>query len=581
MAEKGIGAFSSIDFEVAVRNYERCSDVSPAGSSRFGWCLQMGLGIPIDFTIAAEFLKKSADSDDADGANSFGCCLEQGRGVDANIDLAIRYYRKAASQFHPDGIYNFGRCLEYGKGIDQNLHRVVKCYRLSAELNNAAAQNSFGIFLERGIGVQKNLLLAAQHYQRAAHQGHPDGANNFGFCLEHGRGVEQNIELATEYYKFAADCGHSEAKLNHNRCLRLLDRWEPPDLSSEIVSHPPSLDRLFNLFSGLIENPEPLDDDNVRLLNSFERLRTPTEISIISDSSVIKWISDEIGIGDSSVVKLSLDSKSQLIAVKTSLNPRFAELIRREAVILKTVKHPLIVELVGDISDTPDHNSVIVTEFAGNGSLANHLSSAKCPLSDSNKIARIIVGIALAMRFLHSRGFVHCDLKPENILLDWNWNVRIADFGQSISLNNPEISSLIHPNVSEGMLFADSHYLAPECYENRYSQMSDVFSFGLILYELLTGQPVFSKELAQIQIACMVAVKHELPDIPNFVFPSARELITECWSEEPGDRPFFDEIVDRLKEMKFKVMPNVNSSKLATFVKEIERLESQNPVVPQ
>jgi serine/threonine protein kinase len=76
----------------------------------------------------------------------------------------------------------------------------------------------------------------------------------------------------------------------------------------------------------------------------------PTAIPIISDSSAMKWIPDQIGIGDSSVVKFSLDSKSRLTAVKTSSNPKLAELIRREAVILKTMKHPLIVEFLGDIS---------------------------------------------------------------------------------------------------------------------------------------------------------------------------------------------------------------------------------------
>jgi serine/threonine protein kinase len=135
----------------------------------------------------------------------------------------------------------------------------------------------------------------------------------------------------------------------------------------------------------------------------------------------------------------------------------------------------------------------------------------KYHLIHANKIARIIVGIALAMRFLHSRYFIHCDLKPDNILLDWNWNVRIADFGRSISLTNPEIPSLIHPKAEDGVPFIDSHYFAPECYDKRCSQMSDVFSFGLILYELLTGQPVFSKELTLTEIACMMAVKHDHP----------------------------------------------------------------------
>jgi serine/threonine protein kinase len=222
-----------------------------------------------------------------------------------------------------------------------------------------------------------------------------------------------------------------------------------------------------------------------------------------------------------------------------------------------------------------------VTEFAGNGSLANYLLSAEYPLSGANRIARIIVGIALAMRFLHSRYFIHYDLKPDNILLDWDWNVRIVDFGQSISLTNPEIPWLPHPNVNDNGLFIDSYYVAPECYDNHYSQMSDVFSFGLILYELLTGQPVFAKELTPEEIAFKVAVKHALPDIPEFVFPSARELITDCWAEEPGDRPCFEDIVDRLKEMKFKVMRKVNSWKISEFVKEIEEWESHNLVVPQ
>jgi hypothetical protein len=131
------------------------------------------------------------------------------------------------------------------------------------------------------------------------------------------------------------------------------------------------------------------------------------------------------------------------------------------------------------------------------------------------------------------------------------------------------------------MPFFDSYYLTPECCDNSCSQMSDVFSFGLIVYDLLTGQPIFSKELKPIQIVFMVAVKHELPDIPKFVLPSSRDLITDCWAEESGDRPSFDDIVDRLKEIKFKVMPNVNSSKISVFVTEIERWEARNKGIPQ
>jgi serine/threonine protein kinase len=293
---------------------------------------------------------------------------------------------------------------------------------------------------------------------------------------------------------------------------------------------------------------------------------------------VIEWIPDELGRGDSSAVTLSSNSKGESIAVKTALNPDSAELIRRETAILKTLKHPLILELRDNISDSK-HNSMLITEFAGNGSLADLLPPVEFPLSGANRITKVIVGITLAMQFVHSRGIVHCDLKPENILLDWDWKVRIADFGQSIAPNNPDIPSLIHRNTPEGFPSIDSHYLAPECYENRYLPASDVFSFGLILYELLTGQSAFPKDLTLFEMTYKVAAKDERPEIPEFVLPSAQKLITDCWATEPGDRPWFDEIVDRLDEMKFKVFQNVNSTKLSVFVKTIKEWEKDDSLV--
>jgi hypothetical protein len=109
---------------------------------------------------------------------------------------------------------------------------------------------------------------------------------------------------------------------------------------------------LFDIVDGFFEHPEPLDDDRRRLLSSFQRLTSRTEIPIISDASEIEWISNEIGNGDSSSVKLSFDSKrkpkstseSHFRAVKTSHNPKYANSIRREASIHNTLKHPLILQ---------------------------------------------------------------------------------------------------------------------------------------------------------------------------------------------------------------------------------------------
>jgi serine/threonine protein kinase len=122
---------------------------------------------------------------------------------------------------------------------------------------------------------------------------------------------------------------------------------------------------------------------------SVSQFLSPIVISNGNSESNCEW--------GSIVVKLSFDSKSRLMGVKTSLKPQFAELIRREVIILKTVKYPLIVELLPKISHAYDHNSAITTQFAGNGLLTNHLSSAECPLSSTNRITRIIIGIGLMM----------------------------------------------------------------------------------------------------------------------------------------------------------------------------------------
>jgi serine/threonine protein kinase len=277
----------------------------------------------------------------------------------------------------------------------------------------------------------------------------------------------------------------------------------------------------------------------------------------ISTSSDADFVTDAIQTGPSSVVKFALDLKPNLIAVKTALHPDFAERIRREIAILKELKHPLIVEL-------RDHNSAVVTGFVGNESLASHFTAER-RLQGANRITRIIVGIALGMRFVHSRNIIHRNLTPDNILLDWDWNVRIADFGSSAWSNKREF-----PTASN-----NGPYLAPEGYDRTFLFAGDVFAFGLIAYELLAGQPAFAKTLSPRQIQFIVCVECGRPEIPDFLPESVRVLIAHCWAHEPGDRPTFDEIVDRLKEMEFKLTANVNSAKLKKFVQGIEEWEQR------
>jgi serine/threonine protein kinase len=97
------------------------------------------------------------------------------------------------------------------------------------------------------------------------------------------------------------------------------------------------------------------------------------------------------------------------------------------------------------------------------------------------KIAVAATGIVLARRYLHFRGIVHRELTPDNSLIDWDWIIRIGDFGRSLPINESD--------TRDSRIAAEPRYTAPECFENQPTLRSDVFSFGVILYEMLTGKP--------------------------------------------------------------------------------------------
>jgi serine/threonine protein kinase len=129
------------------------------------------------------------------------------------------------------------------------------------------------------------------------------------------------------------------------------------------------------------------------------------------------------------------------------------------------------------------------------------------------------------MRFAHSRGAVHRDLNPTNIWLDWDWTVRIAEFGQSASLDAPPLT---RPDSAMDCPFIGSRYLAPERYDGTFRYASDVFAFGLILFEILSARPAFPESLNRRQIAFTIAIEDARPEIPESVPAPARALIEDC-----------------------------------------------------
>ncbi|KAL2489598.1 serine/threonine-protein kinase STY46-like [Forsythia ovata] len=222
----------------------------------------------------------------------------------------------------------------------------------------------------------------------------------------------------------------------------------------------------------------------------------------------------------------------------------------QEVETLSRQRHPFVLQLMGACLDPPQ-NCWIVTEFLctdlkdwlhGPGSRRKERSIPLPPLKERFQKAS---EIAQAMQYLHESKpkILHRDLKPSNIFLDDALHVQIADFGHARFLSNEEKAL-----TGETGTFV---YMAPEVIRfEPYDEKCDVYSFGIILNELMTGEhPYIETDYGPSKIAIEVAENGLRPAIPkdDQQLGELTELIQKSWDEEPANRPSFAEITCNLR----------------------------------
>lgn len=113
-------------------------------------------------------------------------------------------------------------------------------------------------------------------------------------------------------------------------------------------------------------------------------------------------------------------------------------------------------------------------------------------------------------------------------------------------------------------------YLAPEMYEEgNYTNLIDVYSFSLILYEILVKRTVFPENIQPAPLMRRV-ISGTRAEIPESIRPEIREIIERCWAVNPEERFTFDQIYQKLKDIDFKITPNVDSDQVKSYINEIE-----------
>eukprot|EP01114_Cavostelium_apophysatum_P020947 TRINITY_DN716_c2_g1_i1.p1 TRINITY_DN716_c2_g1~~TRINITY_DN716_c2_g1_i1.p1 ORF type:complete len:545 (+),score=115.02 TRINITY_DN716_c2_g1_i1:74-1708(+) len=218
---------------------------------------------------------------------------------------------------------------------------------------------------------------------------------------------------------------------------------------------------------------------------------------------------------------------------------KFLRDFNQEAVIMSSLRHPNIIQMLGTCMIGND--VTIMTEYMNRGSLYRLLHDSNVEIS-WQIIKRFALETAQGMLYLHQSTppVLHRDLKSHNLLVDSNYRLKITDFGLS-----KVIGELNKTMTSCGT----AAWAAPEVLRNsRYTEKADVYSYGVVLWELYTREdPYFG--MPAFQIIFSVGTEGLRPVIPLSCPPDFSDLIRDCWHSDPQHRPSFDVIIQRLKAL--------------------------------
>jgi len=212
---------------------------------------------------------------------------------------------------------------------------------------------------------------------------------------------------------------------------------------------------------------------------------------------------------------------------------------KKEVAIMSKLKHPNVLLFMGAV--VQPGNLMIVTELMlGNvrDILNDEANKEKLTFKVRMDMAK---GAALGMNALHSNEpvFMHRDLKTTNLLVDEHWNVKISDFGLS------HVKTKGDAKEKFGAL-GTPLWMAPEVLLNKeYDESADLYSYGLVLWELLTGQNPYPNIKTYSTMVEEVCKAHSRPPIPADCPPGLKALIQACWDEEPSKRPKFSALLSK------------------------------------
>ena len=244
--------------------------------------------------------------------------------------------------------------------------------------------------------------------------------------------------------------------------------------------------------------------------------------------------------------KLNRDVALKVLPDVFALHPDRLARFRREAPVLASLNHPNIAAIYG-FEDAPSTSSgqaavyALVLELVEGPTLADRIARGRIPLDEALPVAR---QIAEALEAAHERGIVHRDLKPANIKVRTDDVVKVLDFGLARALELESAGSVSQsPTVpspvvtADGLIVGTPAYMAPEQARGRPAdKRCDLWAFGCVLYEMLTGRRPFAGQDTSETLAAVIKDDPDWGALPNETPPSIRRLLRRCLAKDTKGR---------------------------------------------
>ena len=257
-----------------------------------------------------------------------------------------------------------------------------------------------------------------------------------------------------------------------------------------------------------------------------------------------------VGRGGMGIVYLARDTKlKRSVAIKSMPYKITGDSdslthFRREAEILASLNHPNIA-VIHEIIEQDTGASYLVLEYVPGETLTERMAREPLKLEEALSIGQ---QVAEAISAAHQKGIVHRDLKPGNIKITPEGRVKVLDFGLAKSSSKEAIKSDITATES-GRVIGTPAYMSPEQARGKETDhRTDIWSFGCIMYQMLTGRFPFEGETATETLARIIKREPDWDLLPKEIPVSIRTLLSGCLEKDPGQR--LEDIADAAKEIR-------------------------------